>query len=75
MQARLRRIGHETNWVNIAASGSHNLAVKSDGSLWAWGGNYSYQLGDGTMLSRNTPMRCSAPRKAAPSTRVFSGNR
>src|SRR2546426_12541900 len=34
-QARLRRIGHETNWVNIAASGSHTLAVKSDGSLWA----------------------------------------
>jgi len=55
-QACLWRIGHETNWVSIAASYSHNLAVKSDGSLWAWGGNFCYQLGDGTTQSRNTPI-------------------
>ena len=55
-QPCLRRIGHETNWVSIAAGFYHNLAVKSDGSLWAWGGNLYYQLGDGTKQSRNTPI-------------------
>ena len=33
----LRRIGTETNWIQISAGISHNLAVKSDGTLWTWG--------------------------------------
>jgi alpha-tubulin suppressor-like RCC1 family protein len=33
------RIGAETNWVQISASTTHNLALKTDGSLWAWGLN------------------------------------
>src|ERR1700719_4141473 len=32
----LRRIGHETNWIDISVAADHNLAVKSDGTLWAW---------------------------------------
>jgi hypothetical protein len=36
-QACLRRIGTDTNWVNIAVGGSTTLALKSDGTLWAWG--------------------------------------
>ena len=52
----LRRIGNETDWVDVAAAYSHCLAIKSDGTLWAWGGNFSYQLGDGTKISRPTPV-------------------
>jgi RNA polymerase sigma factor (sigma-70 family) len=52
----LRRIGNETDWVNIAAGDSHCLAIKSDGTLWAWGGNFNYQLGDGTKTTRPTPV-------------------
>ena len=52
----LRRIGNETDWVSIAAGTSHCLAIKSDGTLWAWGGNYDYQLGDGTQSTRPTPV-------------------
>jgi alpha-tubulin suppressor-like RCC1 family protein len=33
----LRRIGKDTNWVGISAESDHNLAVKSDGTLWTWG--------------------------------------
>jgi alpha-tubulin suppressor-like RCC1 family protein len=35
----------------------HALALKKDGSLWAWGANYSGQLGDGTYSSKNTPVQ------------------
>jgi RNA polymerase sigma factor (sigma-70 family) len=52
----LRRIGHDTDWVDVAVGDSHCLAVKSDGTLWAWGANYNYQLGDGTKITRPTPV-------------------
>jgi len=43
----------------IAAGGSHNVALKSDGTLWAWGYNSSGQLGDGTSIMRRTPVQVS----------------
>jgi alpha-tubulin suppressor-like RCC1 family protein len=57
-QACLRRIGVETNWVNIAVGGSTTLALKSDGAIWAWGENIYGQLGDGTLArQRAAPVR------------------
>jgi alpha-tubulin suppressor-like RCC1 family protein len=41
----------------IAAGGAHSLALKSDGSLWAWGNNDSGQLGDGTTTGRLSPVK------------------
>jgi RNA polymerase sigma factor (sigma-70 family) len=52
----LRRIGNESDWIDVASSEYHSLAVKSDGTLWAWGANFSYQLGDGTKITRPTPV-------------------
>jgi len=46
------RIGTETNWTQIAAGTGWSLALKVDGSLWAWGRNPRGQLGNGT--TRNT---------------------
>ncbi|WP_374434306.1 hypothetical protein [Inhella sp.] len=40
----------------IASSDGHTLALKADGSLWAWGGNASGQLGDGTQTDRHLPV-------------------
>ena len=37
----------------------HNLALRNDGSVWAWGANVYGQLGDGTSLTRNIPVRVS----------------
>lgn len=34
---------------------THALAVRSDGSVWAWGNNDAGQLGDGTTTERATP--------------------
>jgi alpha-tubulin suppressor-like RCC1 family protein len=45
--------------VAISAGIVHNLALKSDGSVWAWGFNGSGQLGDGTTTQRPTPVQVS----------------
>jgi alpha-tubulin suppressor-like RCC1 family protein len=49
------RIGTESNWTQICAGVAHSLALKNDGSLWAWGLNGDGQLGDGTTNSRSVP--------------------
>ena len=41
----------------IAAGSSYTLALKADGSLWAWGENFGGQLGDGTTTNRITPVQ------------------
>ncbi len=43
------------DWSAIAAGGSHTVALKSDGTLWAWGDNDYGQLGDGTTTDKATP--------------------
>jgi alpha-tubulin suppressor-like RCC1 family protein len=48
----LTRIGSETNWVTVSAGDDHNLALKSDGTIWAWGANYQGQFGDGNHRMR-----------------------
>lgn len=63
-QTRLRRIGSDTNWVSISTSDAHNLAIKSDGTLWAWGENIYGQFGVGTMGKQN--MMTNIPAPAAP---------
>ena len=42
--------------IAVAAGESHSLAIKSDGSLWAWGYNSYWQLGDGTTENRWSPV-------------------
>jgi len=46
---------HATDWVDVAVGAYHSLAIKSDGSLYAWGGNMLGQLGDGTYDDRHQP--------------------
>jgi alpha-tubulin suppressor-like RCC1 family protein len=36
---------------------SHSCYVKSDGSIWCWGDNSRGQLGDGTLITRDSPVR------------------
>lgn len=43
------------SWSVLEAGGSHSLGIKSDGTLWAWGGNTQGQLGLGNWRDRFVP--------------------
>ena len=51
------RIGISSDWVAVSAGYFFSLALKADGSLWAWGCNGSGRLGDGTTEDRSVPTR------------------
>ena len=49
--------GGGTTWCMVSiGAGGHGLAIKTDGTLWAWGGNSFGQLGDGTTTARTSPI-------------------
>jgi len=45
------------NVEKISSAYEHNLALKADGSVWAWGRNNYGQLGDGTTSTRTMPQQ------------------
>jgi alpha-tubulin suppressor-like RCC1 family protein len=54
------QVGSLTNWSKIAsgpgATGTA-WAVKTDGTLWSWGAGTAGQLGDGTIVSKSSPVQ------------------
>ncbi len=57
-----QQVGSDTNWQTVAAGWGYTVALRTDGTLWAWGNNYSGQLGIGTFTANapygtNTPQR------------------
>lgn len=59
----------------VAAGGDFSLALAADGaeegSVWAWGGNASGQLGEGSTLPRLLPVRVPV---LPPATEIRAGN-
>jgi alpha-tubulin suppressor-like RCC1 family protein len=54
------QIGIDKNWSSVVTYHyglGHTFALKSDGTLWAWGRNQNGQLGDGTTESKKTPIQ------------------
>lgn len=47
--------------IAIAAGSDHSLALKSDGTVWAWGRNTMGQLGDTTTNDSLTPVQVQEP--------------
>jgi alpha-tubulin suppressor-like RCC1 family protein len=48
---------HITDVVKIIAGAQHSIAMKSDGTIWAWGRNQNGQLGDNSNTSRPSPVQ------------------
>ena len=44
---------------SISAGNGYSLALKNDGTVWAWGFNGVGELGDGTTMRRTTPVQVS----------------
>ncbi len=42
-----------TSVIAVAGGAQHTLALKSDGTVWAWGDNDEGQIGDGTITNRS----------------------
>jgi alpha-tubulin suppressor-like RCC1 family protein len=42
-------------WIDIAAGAVHSLALKADGTVWAWGSNFSGQIGNGGRAGHVSP--------------------
>jgi alpha-tubulin suppressor-like RCC1 family protein len=51
------QIGTMTNWSFVRGGDLWAHAIKTDGSLWAWGTNGSANLGDGTVIARSSPVQ------------------
>jgi alpha-tubulin suppressor-like RCC1 family protein len=50
-----------TSWSKISVGPSHVLAIRSNNTLYAWGFNNVGQLGDGTTISRSSPVQIGNP--------------
>lgn len=51
------QVGTLTNWASVSTGSSHTVAVKTDGSLWSWGGNTSGQIGNKTITNFSSPVQ------------------
>jgi YVTN family beta-propeller protein len=53
--------GNLTDVVAVAGGGYHSLAVKSDGTAWAWGNDGNGQLGNNSTSNSSTPVQVKGP--------------
>src|SRR5262245_3606570 len=56
VQASPEQVRKLTGVTSVAAGSSHSLALKQDGTVWAWGGG---NLGNGTTNGSATPVQVS----------------
>jgi alpha-tubulin suppressor-like RCC1 family protein len=49
-------IGGFTDWCQVSAGGAHSLGVRCNGTAWSWGCNRFGVLGDGTTVSKSSPV-------------------
>jgi len=51
------QVNNLSNIISVSVSFTGSYAVKTDGTLWAWGSNEYGQLGDGSNINRSTPVQ------------------
>jgi len=50
-------VGGFTDWCQVSVGYSHTTALRRNGTVWSWGRNASYSLGDGTAVNRSSPVQ------------------
>jgi alpha-tubulin suppressor-like RCC1 family protein len=54
-----------TIWSKVSAGSGFIVAIQSNGTLWAWGDNFSGQLGTASLTSTSSPVLVSGPAGAS----------
>ena len=49
-------VGGFTDWCQISAGQCHSLAVRQNGTAWAWGLGLCGRLGDNTVITKSSPV-------------------
>ena len=52
----IQPIAGTTNWKQVAVGYHHAAAIKTDGTLWAWGHNGYGSIGDNTTAAKSSPV-------------------
>jgi alpha-tubulin suppressor-like RCC1 family protein len=51
------QIGLLNTWSKVSAGTNHNMAIKTDGTLWGWGQATTGKLGDNTTTTKSSPVQ------------------
>ena len=54
------QVGALTNWKEVSTNGFAVAAIKTDGTLWAWGVNTAGQLGNNNIVNYSSPIQIGA---------------
>ena len=57
VRARAYDMGKAGEYQTISAGEEHSLAIKNDGTLWAWGSNHYGEVGTGDIKLYDTPVK------------------
>ena len=53
----IQTVSATTDWKQVSVGHTFTAAIKTDGTLWMWGFNDCGQLGDGTRVSKSSPVQ------------------
>jgi len=65
-----KQVDSTNNWKAVVAGTNHSIALKADGTIWAWGRNQYGQLGDNTNIDRSKPIQVGSAATPIPVTSV-----
>lgn len=57
LNSPVQTIAGGINWKDVAVGAYHTAGIKTDGSLWMWGGNIYGQLGINNTVHRSSPVQ------------------
>jgi alpha-tubulin suppressor-like RCC1 family protein len=53
----VQEVSSSVNWSRVSAGGYNSSAIKTDGTMWNWGSGAGGTIGDGTTVSKCSPVQ------------------